>query len=583
MADLSTPPAPPGGLAKRSLLTIAVEDYFQVGAFRNLIDTNQWYRFERRVERNTRKALDLLDEFGVKATFFTLGWVADEMPEVVREIAARGHEVASKGYYHRTIQEMTPSEFREDLQRSREAIERATGIRVIGHRVARGHLGPTDLWALDVLAEEGFAYDSSFYPRLHSIAEEPWRRFPFAHHHGSAMIREFPLATFGWRGWLLPIAGGAYLRQLPHWFMSRVLDHWHSRYTSPLVLYFHVWELDSELPKITAAPWLARLRQYRNLERMPSILRFYLSRYTFEPIRDHMGIAPEPAVLRTKAGPDAVAEAAVRAIAPRTPVTLVIPCFNEESVLPYLQNTLRRVASDLGSTYDLRYVFVDDGSSDGTWLALEKTFGSLPQSQLVRHDRNRGVAAAILTGIRSAETEVVCSIDCDCTYDPHQLRDLIPRLGEDVALVTASPYHPSGRVLNVPPWRLLLSKGLSALYRRVFHQKLHTYTSCFRVYRRSLVQDLSIREGGFLGVAEMLGVLDLQGKRIVEQPAVLEVRLLGHSKMKLFHTIRGHIRLLCRMAAARWGPARPRPGPPALAASPGLAEKEKAAASVPAP
>jgi glycosyltransferase involved in cell wall biosynthesis len=265
------------------------------------------------------------------------------------------------------------------------------------------------------------------------------------------------------------------------------------------------------------------------------------------------------------------------------PVTLVIPCFNEESVLPYLQNTLRRVASDLGSIYDFRYVFVDDGSSDGTWLALEKTFGSLPQCQLVRHDGNRGVAAAILTGIRSAETEIVCSIDCDCTYDPHQLRDLIPRLGEDVALVTASPYHPSGRVLNVPSWRLLLSKGLSALYRRVFHQKLYTYTSCFRVYRRSLVQDLSIRESGFLGVAEMLMVLDLQGKRIVEQPAVLEVRLLGHSKMKLLHTIRGHIRLLCRMAAARWGPARFRTGPHALAVSPGLDEKEKAAAPVPAP
>ena len=585
MADLSAPLAPPSGPAKRHLLTIAVEDYFQVVAFRKLIEPSQWYRFERRVERNTRKALDLLDEFGVKATFFTLGWVADEMPEVVREIAARGHEVASKGYYHRTIQEMTPSEFREDLRRSREAIERATGIRVVGYRVARGHLGPTDLWALDVLAEEGFAYDSSFYPRLRSIADEPWRRFPFEHHHGSAMIREFPLATFGWRGWLLPIAGGAYLRQLPHSFMSRALDHWHRRYTSPLVMYFHVWELDPELPEITAAPWHARLRQYRNLARMPSILRFYLARYAFEPIRDHMGLAAEPAVPRAVEARESSASvtASGRAAVKRMPVTLVIPCFNEESVLPYLQNTLRRVASDLGSTYDLRYVFVDDGSSDGTWLALEKTFGSLPQCQLVRHDENRGVAAAILTGIRSAGTEIVCSIDCDCTYDPHQLCDLIPRLEEDVALVTASPYHPSGRVLNVPPWRLLLSKGLSALYRCVFHQKLHTYTSCFRVYRRSLVQDLSIREGGFLGVAEMLGVLDLQGKRIVEQPAVLEVRLLGHSKMKLLHTIRGHIHLLCRMAAARWGPVRLRLGSHALAASHGLAEKGKVAARAPAP
>jgi polysaccharide deacetylase family protein (PEP-CTERM system associated) len=543
----------PGLLArekKRHLLTVAVEDYFQAVAFRKLIDTSHWYRFEQRVERNTRRALELLDEFGVKATFFTLGWVADEMPEVVRDIAARGHEVASKGYFHRTIQEMTPGEFREDLQRSRESIERATGTRVIGHRIARGHLGPTDLWALDVLAEEGFEYDSSFYPRLNSIAAEPWRRFPFKHRHGASEILEFPLATWGWRGWLFPIAGGAYLRQIPHFLISRAIEHWDRHFASPLVLYFHVWELDPDLPKITAASRYTRVRQYRNLERMPSILRFYLLRYAFESIRTRLGLAPEAAVPRETVRMEQ--SPSVGTVARRIPVTLVIPCFNEEPILPYLRNTLGRVAADLGSQYELQYVFVDDGSSDGTWHALEAIFGTLPECQLVRHERNRGVAAAILTGIRGARTEIVCSIDCDCTYDPHQLRDLIPRLEEDVAVVTASPYHPSGRVLNVPSWRLVLSKGLSFLYRRLFRQKLHTYTSCFRVFRRSLVKDLSLREQGFLGVAETLMILDLQGKRIVEHPAVLEVRLFGHSKMKLFRTIAGHLRLLWRMAGARW-------------------------------
>jgi polysaccharide deacetylase family protein (PEP-CTERM system associated) len=550
---LRTPAPPPS--PKRHLMTIAVEDYFQVVAFRRLIDPNLWYRFERRIERNTHRALDLLDEFGVKATFFALGWVAEEMPEIIREIAARGHEVASKGHYHRTIQEMTPGEFREDVQRSREAIERATGIRVIGYRIARGHLGPADLWALDVLAEEGFDYDSSFYPRLGSIAHEPWRRFRFSHHHAGRELSEFPMATWGRRGWLFPIAGGAYLRHLPHALISHALEDWHRRYASPLVMYFHIWELDSELPKITAASALTRLRQYRNLEQMPSILRFYLSRYAFEPIRDHMRIAPQAAVpcetTRHRSQATAIPEACDAAS--RTAATVVIPCFNEESVLPYLGNTLERLASTLGATYDLRYVFVDDGSSDGTWTALQKNFGTLPNCQLVRHEANRGVAAAILTGIRSAETEVVCSMDCDCTYDPQQLGDLIPKLEGDVALVTASPYHPSGRVLNVPAWRLVLSKGLSALYRRVFVAQLHTYTSCLRVYRRSQVRYLELREGGFLGVAEFLMLLDLEGKRIVEHPAVLEVRLLGHSKMKLFRTIRGHLGLLWRMAVARQG------------------------------
>ena len=169
----------------------------------------------------------------------------------------------------------------------------------------------------------------------------------------------------------------------------------------------------------------------------------------------------------------------------------------------------------------------------------------------MQHEVNSGVAAAILTGIRAAETEVVCSIDCDCTYDPHQVRELIPRLEDDVALVTASPYHPSGRVLNVPGWRLLMSKGLSFMYRRLFRQKLYTYTSCFRVYRRSMVQHIVLQERGFLGVAELLMQLDNEGKRIVEQPAVLEVRLLGHSKMKLVRTILGHLRLLRKAMFAR--------------------------------
>jgi polysaccharide deacetylase family protein (PEP-CTERM system associated) len=547
---------------RKHLLTVAVEDYFQAVAFSKLINPNHWSAFERRVERNTQRTLDLLDEFGVKATFFTLGWVADDLPGVLREIVARGHEVASKGYLHRTIQEMTPGEFRADLLRSRDSIEQATGTRVVGYRIARGHLGPPDLWALDVLAEEGFVYDSSFYPRMRSIANEPWRRFPFKHHHGGVEITEFPLATWEWQGRLFPIAGGAYLRQLPHSLISTAIEKWHRQQTAPMVMYFHIWELDPDLPKITAASSLTRLRQYRNLEQMPSILRFYLSRYAFQPIREHLGLQPERALARDRA--DRTSLVALPAAGARIAVTLVVPCFDEESVLPYLRNTLQRVASELGAAYDLHYVFVDDGSRDSTWLMLQQMFGSQPGCRLVRHEINRGVGAAILTGINAAETEVVCSIDCDCTYDPRQLAELIPKLEGDVVVVTASPYHPSGRVMNVPPWRLALSKVLSFLYRRSFQQKLHTYTSCFRVYRRSEVKDLVLRETGFLGVAEILVLLDRGGKRIVEHPAVLEVRLLGHSKMKLLRTIGGHLRLLVRMSLMPKSTASPRQAKPTI-------------------
>jgi glycosyltransferase involved in cell wall biosynthesis len=237
----------------------------------------------------------------------------------------------------------------------------------------------------------------------------------------------------------------------------------------------------------------------------------------------------------------------------------VIPCYNENLILPYLANTLKSVSEVLGPAYDLRYVFVDDGSRDATWTSLQALFGERPDCTLVRHVKNRGVAAAILTGIDRAETEVVCSIDCDCTYDPHQLRTLLPLLTDDVDMVTASPYHPDGAVRNVPRWRLFLSKTLSGMYRVVLHQRLATYTSCFRVYRREAMRGLQVREGGFLGVAEMLGRLDLQGGRIVECPAVLEARLLGHSKMKTLRTILGHLRLLVRLGAARVKPPGPRP------------------------
>jgi glycosyltransferase involved in cell wall biosynthesis len=169
----------------------------------------------------------------------------------------------------------------------------------------------------------------------------------------------------------------------------------------------------------------------------------------------------------------------------------------------------------------------------------------------IRHETNRGVAASILTGLRHASTEIVCSIDCDCSYDPHELANMIPLLRGDVALVTASPYHPKGHVHNVPSWRLVLSKSLSRIYRIVLRQPLHTYTSCFRVYRRSAMIGTQPERDGFLGIAELVGKLALSGAKIVEYPATLEVRVLGHSKMKIVRTIVGHLGLLASLAWQR--------------------------------
>lgn len=534
---------------KQHLVTVVVEDYYQHAAFNKLIHPSRWRRFESRLERNTERALALLDHFGIRATFFTLGWIADQMPEILKKIVEKGHEVASKGYYHKSISEMDPGEFREEVQSSREAIERATGRRVLGFRVARGAFTPKHIWALDILAEEGFIYDSSFYPRLNNIAREPFRRLPHVHKHSGRVIHEIPLSSFGPSWLLLPMSGGNYFRQVPDFLVKRLFARWHNKVEAPFNLYFHVWELDPELPKIAAIGPLTHIRQYRNLHKMEGLLRYLFSSYSFTSIADFLGI--EPADVSHPAPPRSPAPVVVAPAGKRLQVTVVVPVFNEELSLPYLANVLEEVRQDLSDRYDLHFIFVDDGSTDSTWASLHRLFGDLPNHEFLQHPRNLGVASAILTGIAHAKTEIVCSIDCDCTYDPRQLSAMIPLLTDGVDMVTGSPYHPEGEVLNVPSWRLALSKTLSFLYRRLLHNRLYTYTSCFRVYRKSALRGIKIRHGGFLGIAEMLCELDLRGSRIVEYPAVLEVRMLGYSKMKVLRTIVGHLGLLARVALFR--------------------------------
>lgn len=537
---------------KQHLLTVLVEDYFHVGAFEKLIQQRQWQHFDPRYERNTLKTLDLLDDFKVKATFFVLGWIAEQNPKLVREIAARGHEVASRGYYHRSLHYLTDEEFREDLRRTNRALEDACGQKIIGYRSAEKLSYKSDGWVLDVLAEEGMLYDASFLPK----ANDPnAKRFAHQHISGGRVIWEFPYSTRNLGGYLLPISGGNYFRQIPYTMLKYAVRDWHERHEAPFMLYFHVWELDPEQPRISAASSYNRIRHYRKLDKMEWVLKEYLRRYDFVCGAELLGVKEQ--VRTHEAKPeikDSVEKIVVSGSAGRelTPVTIVIPCYNEEPTLPYLANTLRSVEQELSEKYAANFIFVDDKSSDNTAAKITELFADRPNVTLIRHEQNKGVAAGILTGLRAAETEIVCSMDCDCTYDPHELAKMLPMLGEGVDMVTASPYHPKGGVRNVPEWRLFLSKGASFLYRRVLRSKLSTYTSCFRIYRRSAVADLKINENGFLGVAETLGKLDLSGGKIVEYPAVLEVRLFGFSKMKTARTILGHLKLLSHLLRLRW-------------------------------
>ncbi|MBA3520873.1 MAG: DUF3473 domain-containing protein [Gemmatimonadales bacterium] len=538
---------------RHHILTVVLEDYYHLSPFKGLIDRALWHRFERRLEIGTLRTLALLDEFGVRATFFVLGWVAETAPELVREVVKRGHEVASKGFDHRSIREMSPALFWEDVHRSREALVRATGQSVLGYRVADRWLGSGDLWALDVLVEAGYRYDSSIKPLFRTFAKEPWRRFIHRHQGRSGSIWEVPVSSAEVMGLHIPVAGGNYFRQFPRPLVRQAIADWDQNVAAPFVMYFHTWELDPEQPRISSASVAATMRQYRNLRRMEPMIREYLSKYSFHGVADHLGLKHEAGLLPAEetALPTRIIPLEAGVQDSRTTVSIVVPCYNEELALRYLSNTLREVEEVLEPSYRVEFIFVDDGSQDQSCQMLQHLFGGKPNAVIVRCERNRGVTAAIMTGIHAASSEIVCSIDCDCTYDPRELRQMIPLLTTGVDLVTASPYHPLGAVRNVPPWRRFLSQAASTLYRRLSHQKIHTYTSCFRVYRRKALLELDIREPGFLGMAEIIGKLDLRGGSVAEYPTTLEARMLGRSKMKMVQTIVGHFGLMGRLAWLR--------------------------------
>lgn len=266
----------------------------------------------------------------------------------------------------------------------------------------------------------------------------------------------------------------------------------------------------------------------------------------------HYAVARNP-----DASPSVLIPSSVPGDAPSCDVTVVVPCFNEADSIEQLRAGLARLQAALKGRCQLELLLVDDGSTDGTYDLLSHYFDGSSHVSIVRHDTNRGIAAAIATGVAEAKTEIVASLDADCTYDPVQLAEMLPLLTVEVDMVVASPYHPQGAVEGCPAWRIGLSRFASRLYRLVLHNKLHTYTSCVRVYRRSAVANLPLRDSGFVGVAELTWQLDRRGGTIIEHPAVLTVRKTGHSKMRIARTAWAHLKLILRAACLRAFRVRP--------------------------
>lgn len=279
----------------RNALTVDVEDYFQVTAFAKVIDPQDWDIYPSRVENNTTRVLDLLDEHGLKATFFVLGWVAERFPGLVRTIANRGHEVACHGYGHQLIYKQDPDTFRQDLRRSKSVLEQTTGLPVLGFRAPSYSITAQSLWALDVLIEEGFAYDSSIFPVVHDNYGIPGaKRFPHLITRSSGSIREFPLTTLPMnllgRKMALPVAGGGYLRLLPVGLIRRGMQRINAHENQPVVLYFHPWEMDPDQPRIKSC-FRSRFRHYHNLDLTEDKLRHLFRELEFGPMAGVLGIA----------------------------------------------------------------------------------------------------------------------------------------------------------------------------------------------------------------------------------------------------------------------------------------------------
>lgn len=265
-------------------MTIDVEDYFQVSAFESYIPRSLWDSMPCRIESNMDRILDLLDQKRIKATFFTLGWIAGRYPQMINRMVENGHELASHGWGHRRVTELNPTEFREDIHRSKSLLEDISGQAVIGYRAPSFSINSQNLWALDSLAEAGYRYSSSIYPVQHDhygMPDSP--RFAY-YPRGENGILEIPVTTVRLWGRNFPAAGGGFFRFWPYilskWFINRI----NLSESQAVIFYFHPWEIDAHQPRQSGISLKTRFRHYLNLHRMEERLNALTSDFKWDRV-----------------------------------------------------------------------------------------------------------------------------------------------------------------------------------------------------------------------------------------------------------------------------------------------------------
>ena len=267
----------------RNYLTIDVEDYYQVSAFEDITAKEDWDAYPSRVEHNTERILTLLDAVNIKATFFVLGWTAQKFPDLVKVISEKGHEIGCHSYYHRLVYNLAPEEFREDTKQAKDILEQITGKKVIGYRAPSYSITRRSLWALEILEELGFQYDSSIFPIYHDrygIPDAPRFRYRLAERN----MTEYPISTALIFGRKFPVSGGGYFRLFPYWFTKMSLRSINEKEKQPFIFYFHPWELDPKQPRMAGAKRLSRFRHYVNLNKTSKRLEQLLRDFSFGPL-----------------------------------------------------------------------------------------------------------------------------------------------------------------------------------------------------------------------------------------------------------------------------------------------------------
>jgi Glycosyl transferase family 2 len=474
------------------VLAIDASEWFRAPTLAAHVTERHWRRLPARAEIAIRRALAALPS-GATATWFVGADLAARSPALLRELVAAGHELALLGSGPDGLDQARPEPralLLQRWQRERARLSAASGREVRGFRARVGGGSP---WWRAELAALGFAYDAS---GAEAVPSQP-----------------SPAAA--------PL---------------------------PLALPFEAWRLDDAQPRLVGLPRSVFAAHYGRLPAAAEELATR-ARAASGTIAAAFGLPPPPPANPL---PVSAPEPLPVPSADRPRLAVVVPLKDEAAGLDSLFVELDAVRARLADLVACEFVCVDDGSADDTWQLLGQQAAGRPFVRLVRHPHNRGVAAAIRTGLQSTDAALAASIDGDLSYDPLELRAMLaPLLAGAAEVVTASPYHPRGGVRNVPGWRLSLSRTLSFAYRLLLRSPIRTWTACFRVYRRAAVADLPLVHEGFLGTAELLVRVLRRGGRVAEHPCVLEARLFGFSKMKVLRTIRGHLGVLWQVARGR--------------------------------